>query len=312
MNISESIINHPVRLYRCSGLTTEQFHLLAKRLTPLWQQAECERLTRLNRKRVIGAGHPYRLKTIEEKLVCLLLWYKLYPAFWFLGLLVDLDASNTYRLVIKLRPLLEQVADPQLKTYLKTMQQRRRKINSWEELTKEFPEVAEVLIDATEQERLRPAKRIQKRYYSGKKKRHTFKTQLISSLNGRVLEVSRMYPGHWHDYSIFKRGNPLRLIPEEADKWLDLGYDGVKTDYPKHRPTIHQAIKRRRNKPILTKQEKRHNRLVAKVRIKAEHIISWLKKYQVLDQKYRQASRFYNQDFRNIAALINFRHGFTS
>lgn len=41
-----------------------------------------------------------------------------------------------------------------------------------------------------------------KKHYSGKKKHHTLKTQVSVSSTGRVLDVSKTYPGSVHDKSI--------------------------------------------------------------------------------------------------------------
>lgn len=313
--LTKSILKNEKRLKQCTGLTISQFNILSKRLDPLWKKAETKRLSHPNRKRTIGAGHPYTLKTISEKLFCILLWYKTYPCFWFLGMVVGLDAGNANRLVNRLRPLMEYAADPNLRNYFKKLRKERKKkkISSWEDLKREFPDIAEILIDVTEQQPKRPKKRIQRRYYSGKKKSHRLKTQVAGSLTGRILDISETYPGHTHDYTIFKKEELMKFLPPEARKWFDLAYDGIKDDFPDYKDNINIKTKRRRNKLTLTRSEKIRNHKVAKIRIKIEHIISWLKKYQILSQKYRNDFKtHYNQDFRNIAAIVNFRHGFST
>lgn len=316
--LTKSILSNEKRLKQCTGLTIKEFDVLSKRLDPLWKESERKRLMRPNRKRVMGAGHPYTLETISEKLFCILLWYKTYPCFWFLGMIVGLDAGNACRMVNRLRPLVECAADPNLRNYFKNIkaqrkQRRKKKISSWEDLKKEFPDIAEILIDVTEQQPKRPKKRIQRKYYSGKKKSHRLKTQVAGSLTGRILDISKTYPGHTHDYTIFKKEEIMKWLPPEARKWFDLAYDGIKTDFPDYQESIKIKVKKRRNKPILTRSEKIRNHKIAKIRIKIEHIISWLKKYQILSQKYRNNFKIhYNQDFRNIAAIVNFRHGFST
>lgn len=314
---SQKFFNNPIKLKRCTGLTVDQFNLLASRLEPLWQEAEFKRLFRKDRKRAIGAGHPYGLRTIEEKLFCLLLWYKLYPDFWFLGMIVNLDASNVFRLVNKLRPLLEKAADDNFTLSLKNKLKiklpslkGRKKISSWEDLKREFPEAAEILIDATEQQRKKPKKRVQKKYYSGKKKRHTLKTQITVNTKGKVLAVSKTYPGSIHDYEIFNQDKTAKKIPKIIKAYLDRGYQGVKKDFPDLNALT--PIKKNRWKRKLTRSEKIYNTKLAKIRVRVEHIISKLKKYQILAGIFRHGVENYNQDFRNIAALINFRLAYTS
>jgi len=316
--ISQSLFNNPIKLKRCTGLTPEQFNQLSIGVEPLWNEAEEKRLSRLNpnRKRAIGAGHPYTLKTIKEKIFSILLYYKTYPAFWFLGLIVGLDASNVCRLIQRLRPLIEKAADPELEIYLKKAvsdiqkQKGIKKISSWEELKKEFPEIAEILIDATEQQRHRPKKRIQKKYYSGKKKKHTLKTQLIANSAGKILDVSKTYPGSVHDLEVFRREKTSKYIPKEAKTHLDKGYTGVKKEYPMLNFLI--PFRRNRGKKELSRAEKIQNTKLSKIRVLIEHVIAKVKKYRLLSEVFRNKVEYYNQDFKNIAALINFRLEFTT
>lgn len=46
----------PRVLYRFTGLPLKQFITLSEKLKPLWEQAEKNRLSRRNRKHVIGQG----------------------------------------------------------------------------------------------------------------------------------------------------------------------------------------------------------------------------------------------------------------
>lgn len=308
------LFNNPILLKRCTGLTQPQFQELIKRIAPLWNQSETKRLSARDRERAIGAGHPYHLKTIEEKLLCILLWYKLYPAFWLLGMLLGFDAGNACKLIKRLRPLVESAADPSLGIYFKrivrNIQKGRKKISSFEDLEREFPEIAEIFIDTTEQQRLRPKKQVQKRYYSGKKKRHTLKTQLVVGQTGKILLVSRPYPGKHHDYDIFQREKTADTIPKQSHTYLDRGFQGVKKDFP----TLHWFTPNKCNrwKRILTRSEKIFNTKLAKKRIKVEHVISRLKKYVLLGSVFRNRMTYYRTDFRNIAALINFRLSFVT
>lgn len=212
------ILAHPQRLRRCAGLDFDQFQALALRLQPLWEEEEIARLTSRPRKNLIGQGHPYTLKTIDEKLLTVLMYYKLYPAYWFLGLAAGLDAGNICRLMAKMRKIIEKGADSSLDRSLKSALDKlftefeekkrlKKKVSSWEQLKREDPNLyqiwTEVFVDATEQQRLRPGrkngrkiqKRIQRRSYSGKKKRPTLKTQIMVNHQGRILAVSQTYPG---------------------------------------------------------------------------------------------------------------------
>ncbi|MBI3320202.1 MAG: transposase [Candidatus Omnitrophica bacterium] len=301
------LVDHPRKLYRMTGLTLDQFQTLTTRLTPLWEHAERTRLSQRPRRHAIGQGTKYKLATMAEKLCCLLVFYRFYLTDELLGWLVGLDASNVCRLQQRLEPLLEQAADPSLGLSLRRrLPPGVKKIGTWEKLLEVCPEFADVVTDATEQPRQRPPRRTQRRWYSGKRKRHTVKTQLsVSRARGRILHVSPSVPGRVHDYALFKRTRLAERLPPKTRLSLDRGYDGAATDYPTL--TIALPVKRRRNHRVLTRAERAVNHLQARQRILVEHVLSRVKKYQVLVQVYRHRLTDYNRRFRNVAALTNFR-----
>jgi len=290
-----------------TGLTLDQFQMLTTRRTPLWVEAERVRLSQRKRRHAIGQGRKYKLGTMADKLVCVLAFYRFALTDELLGWLVGLDASNVRRLQQRLEPLLEQAADPALGlSFRRRLPPGVKKIGTWEELLERCPDFADVVTDATEQPRQRPPRRTQRRWYSGKKKRHTVKTQLtVSRRQGRILHVSASVPGRVHDYALFKRSRLAERLPPKARLFLDRGYDGAATDAPTR--TIALPVKRRRNHRVLTRAERAFNRLQARQRIIVEHVLSRLKKYQVLAQVYRHRMSDYNRRFRNVAALTNFR-----
>jgi len=301
------LVHHPRRLYRMTGLTLEQFQTLTNRLTPLWEQAERTRLSQRVRQHAIGQGTKYKLATMADKLLCLLVFYRFYLTDELLGCLLGLDASNVCRLQQRLEPLIEQAADPTLGLSLRRrLPPGVKKIGTWEKLLEVCPDFADVVTDATEQPRQRPPRRTQRRWYSGKRKRHTVKTQLtISRPRGRILHVSDSVPGRVDDYTLFKCTRLAERLPPRSRLSMDRGYDGATTDYPAR--AIALPVKRRRNHRVLTRAERVYNRLQARQRIIVEHVLSRVKKYQVLAQVYRHRLADYNRRFRNIAALTNFR-----
>ena len=301
----QRLVGKPPQLRRLSGLTPDQYATLARRLAPLWRAAESRRLTRANRQRAMGAGRRYTLATLEDKLLCLLVFYRFYLTEDLLGLLFGFDRSNVNRLLAKLEPLVVEAADPTLRSFLRQAKRQRKKIGRWEDFVQAYPNLAGVVVDATEQPRRRPPKRVQRCYYSGKRKRHTLKTQLMISRRGRILHVSQPVPGRVHDYALFKQLHTAERLPPKTRLYLDRGYDGAATAYPS--PDFSLPVKRRRNHRVLTRGERLHNAWQAKQRILVEHVLARMKKYQVLAQVYRHRIARYGQIVRNIAALVNFR-----
>jgi hypothetical protein len=66
----------------------------------------------------------------------------------------------------------------------------------------EYPEI--VVMDVTETAIERP-KRRQKKYYSGNKKLHTLKSQLVINQETREIIYVAFGPRHSHDFSLFKK-----------------------------------------------------------------------------------------------------------
>jgi hypothetical protein len=70
-----------------------------------------------------------------------------------------------------------------------------------------------------------------KMYYSGKKKRHTIKNQLMVNNRGHILHKANPHKkGKRHDYDVYKRNRPV--TPKQVVNVYDLGYLGVEKDFP--------------------------------------------------------------------------------
>lgn len=150
-----------------TGVTVEHYREIIKKIQKDWMDSERERLSHPDRKRKIGAGPKYHLKTLEDKALPLFLYYRTYMTMEFLGFLFDLDKSSISRIVERMEGVMKKMDllpgdKPQKKI------QRVKKINNMEDFLKEYPEMRELIIDVTEHPIERP-KRQQKKYYSGKK-----------------------------------------------------------------------------------------------------------------------------------------------
>ena len=66
--------------------------------------------------------------------------------------------------------------------------------------------------------------------YSGKKKKHTVKTQLTVNKQGLIVHKTSHVRGSMHHYALYKHSHPLQTM-FVLD--LDLGYLGIRVDYPK-------------------------------------------------------------------------------
>ncbi len=87
-----------------------------------------------------------------------------------------------------------------------------KRLQTPDEVEKYFPGLI-AFIDCTEQQIPRPVdKNKRKMYYSGKKKRHTVKTQLMVNNHGYIIHKTDHKKGKRHDY-IFKNIRKIILSP---------------------------------------------------------------------------------------------------
>ena len=134
------------------------------------------------------SGRNSKLKTLEDEVLLVLIYYRFYVSFQFLGLLFDLNESNICRHIQRLEPMLASST----------------KINKNRTLTQDDLET--ILIDATEIPIQRP-KNGQRKFYSGKKKRHTMKLEIQIDQNRKILSISKCYCGRTHDFKIRKKSD---------------------------------------------------------------------------------------------------------
>ena len=150
---------------------------------------------------------------------------------------------------------------------------------------------------ATEQLIELPQRR-QKSYYSGKKKRHTLKTENQTTLEERIIHISHSYPGSAHDCRVFKGG-------KRPSKEAQLsGCQGI-ADIHKNDDFPYKASK---NKP-LDAEEKEHNTSRSWIRIKVEHIFGNIKIFKMMANLYRNKRKSYGIKFNSIAGIVNLRNG---
>jgi hypothetical protein len=117
-----------------------------------------------------------------------------------------------------------------------------KRLQTPEEVEQYFPGLLS-FTDSTEQQIPRPVdKERRKMYYSGKKKRHTVKNQLMVNNRGYILHKAKHKKGRRHDYDVYKKN--YLVIPKEVVNVYDLGYLGVEKDFPEQLSS-HYHIKRR-------------------------------------------------------------------
>lgn len=139
----------------------------------------------------------------------------------------------------------------------------------------------------------------QRAYYSGKKKQHTLKAQVVvNQANGQIICTS-FGKGRVHDFRLFKQ-HRIPMLPKQLCL-ADRGYQGLaKLHLSSCTPT------KKPRKAKLDNSERQHNRLLARLRVVAEHVNRKLKVFRILAQRYRNRRRRFGLRFNLIAAILNF------
>ena len=126
------------------------------------------------------------------------------------------------------------------------------------------------------------------------------KCLLLCSLKRQIIFRSPLYPGHVHDFSIFKQecGNidfsNLRLH-------VDLGFLGIQ----KVVPAAHVFIphKNYRTRP-LTAEQKQENTSLSRIRVVVENVIAGMKAFFVLRIKNRMKDKQGLEDAIDACVLL--------
>jgi DDE superfamily endonuclease/Helix-turn-helix of DDE superfamily endonuclease len=292
----EHLVKHPAVFRSMTGLTVAAFDLLLPDLRAAFAADRRRRLDRPGRRRAVGGGDDFDLD-IADQFLLTVVWLRHYPTQECLGYLFGVSDSTALRAVRRCLPVLE----AQGKDGMRLPDPGRGHRRDLPALLKGTPELA-VIIDTFEQRTQRPRRR-QRSYYSGKKKAHTLKSQVAIDEDGRVADVGESRPGCWADLTVLRRSGLIgKLIRAKVGALGDLAYLGLDGLSPKLRGATPRRKPRGRERPP---EDRRYNRAFARRRIKVEHAIGRLRKYQALTQVDRHRRRFHTARVRAVAGLVN-------
>jgi hypothetical protein len=286
MTHADRLLRTPATFRRLTGLTPAAFHRLVGEVTDADANARTRRAARPERQRKAGGGRKAVLP-MADRLLMLLIYYRTYVPHTFLAFLFGLDDSNVSRSNRRLEPLLAGI-----------FRIPERKVT----LTAE--EIGELFFDSTERPTGRPV-RGQKAYYSGKKRRHTLKTQVAvvrkrkrpgrgaTQRKVRIAAVSPTFPGSTHDKKVYDRAG--MAIPAGATGYGDTAYLGTGLKTPTRKP----------RGGSLTARQKAGNRRVGRKRVVVEHGIGKMKVWRVAAERWRNPRRRHTLVMKNVAGLHN-------
>ncbi len=236
-----------------------------------------------SRQRQRGGGRKGMLPTVEDKLVFILFYFRVYPTQILQGYLFDMGQPQANEWIHRLTPVLNQALG--YETQLPARQAKDIKA-----VLATCPGL-EFIIDGTERPIRRPknADR-QKKNYSGKKKRHTVKNNVIVDKNTRKIKgLSATCAGKKHDKKLADEQD--LSFPAGSKLWKDTGFQGYE---PENTATFQP--KKKPKGAELTPEEKAENAVISSVRIRVEHSIGGVKVYRITRDIFRNLK----QDFDDL------------
>lgn len=261
---------------RLTGVKVRTFDAMVGQLRASWDAAE---------RRKAKSGRPWEVGGLEDHLLIMLLYYRCYVTQEFIGFFWQVDRSVICRAIRRI----ETHAQPLLGV------RRAPKVTR--------SEAEALIVDCTEQPIQRPGTdAVQRAHYSGKRKRHTLKTEYVVTAGGRIASVSDSHPGSRHDLSIRREGAKL---PRSARVYADSAYQG----YEREHAAVEVPYKKRKGGE-LSAEEKAYNRGLGSFRVAIEHRIGRTKRFRIAAERYRNPRQTHSTKTSIIAGLVNMEAGF--
>ena len=215
----------PGRLRALTGMTTTALGELLAVALPELVQRRAQARRRPKRQRAVGGGTKRKLSPAQEVLL-VLVYLRHNVAHEVVGHLFGVSADTSENLFHEVVPMLRALCPAN------RFEAEKRFRGAAPSLHVES--LDRLLIDSFETSIPRPSlNERQKRVYSGKKKRHTLKTQVVTDATGEVLSVTGGHRGPAADKKIYEASGVAQQFPAAA-KQADLGYlgtEGVETPH---------------------------------------------------------------------------------
>ncbi len=276
-----------------TGLNFPEFDTLLTYFQVAWDEAiEVAYRQDSTRQRKPGGGQHPVLKTHEDRLFFILYYMKTYPLQEVIAFHFEMSQGQANDWIHRLTGMLQVALDKQ--GFLP-----ERNPANLKETAANTPEL-QFAIDGTERGRQRPTdNETQKTYYSGKKKKHTVKNNLIVGVKDRLVKyLSKTYEGKKHEKTICDEEEPT--YPKGSQLLKDTGFQGyepedVATQQPKKKP---------KGKELL-QEDKEQNTLISKVRVVVEHVISGVKRLRIVKETFRNTKQKFDDLVMEIACGLH-------
>jgi len=283
---------------KMTGLRIGEFDTLVDELLSEFVEAEQKRLNRPDRQRDIGGGRNAELDGRDQLLLCIV-WLRVYPTHEVLGYLFGVSDSTVSRIIARVLPILEQAG----RDTMRMPDPGRKRRRSLDQLLQDTPELT-LVIDSFEQKIQRPKDVGERdRYYSGKKKTHTLKSQIaVNEETGAIVDVSDSVPGPMADINLLEQSGLMNRLPEGLGGIGDLAYVGIDKLHPQGRAASPRRKPRGKPRPP---EDVAYNTAFSRRRIIVENTIGRLRRYQSLNQTDRQHRQNHASRVRAVSGLVN-------
>ncbi|MFN8456726.1 MAG: transposase family protein [Anaerolineae bacterium] len=281
-----------------TGLRLVEFDELVQDVLPGYAEAEEKRLSGPDRKRAIGGGPDFELAA-RDQILLTVVWLRKYPTYEVLGYLFGTSDTTVGRYISRVLPLLEAAG----RDTMRLPNPGRKRRRQLDDLLKETPELA-VIIDTFEQAVQRPQKRAEADpYYSGKKKRHTLKSQVaVDEDSGQIVDVAASTHGPTADLTVLKQSGLLDRLPPGVGAIADLAYVGLASLHPSGLGATPRRKPRGQPRPA---EDIAFNTAFSRRRIKVEHTIGRVRRYEALNQTDRHHRTRHTARVVAVAGLVN-------
>lgn len=131
------------------------------------------------------------------------------------------------------------------------------------------------------------------------------KAQLLVEFDTGAVIATAVDTGRTHDFKLLKRSR-LPFVSSQLCL-ADRGYQG----FAKRHPGACTPTKKPRKQP-LPKAEKQHNRALARLRVRVEHVIRRFKIFRIFSSRTRNRRKRFGLRLNLIAGLLNYELAHTS
>lgn len=272
----EKIRQRPKQFLSVTSLKVEEFDYLLSSFSGKWYNFYKVHTIEGKRRKAPNLN-PQKdtktLPTVSDKLFFILVYYKNGSLQEKLGADFDFTQSQVSKWLRILKPLLHDT--------LKSLNLLP---------TREGYKIADILEnlgeercfhDVTERLTNRPSDdEAQQELYSGKKKAHTIKNNVVSTESQYVVYLSPTHAGKTHDKKIADESE--MKFPDHTHVFQDTGFQG----YTPENVHIVQPFKKPKNGE-LNELQRWFNKYVGRLRITSEHAISGIKRLRIIKNKCR-------------------------